>query len=93
MDLDYWSQVQSELNQVFPDNRFQIDADSAVLTRFLPAEEVIMIDLGLNSEKIEAKSSNFPFLVQFLTLKNMITKLFQNSDFSNFLGIKSEMNQ
>ena len=28
---------------------------------------------------------------QFLTLKNMITKFFQNSNFSDFLGIKSEI--
>ena len=34
MDLDYWSQVQSELNQVFPDNRFRIHVNSAVPSRF-----------------------------------------------------------
>ena len=28
---------------------------------------------------------------QFLTLKNMVTKFFQNSNFSDFLGIKSEI--
>ena len=30
---------------------------------------------------------------QFLTLKNMVTKFFQNSNFSDFLGIKSEISQ
>ena len=71
------------MNQVFPDNRFQIDADSAVLTRVLPAEEVIMVDLRLNSEKNEAKSSDFPFSVQFLTLKIMVTKFSEILAFRN----------
>ena len=35
----------------------------------------------------------FRFLGQFSTLKIMVTKIFQNSDFSYFLGIKSEINQ
>ena len=39
------------------------------------------------------KKSKFHFLGQFLTLKNMVTKLFPNSNFSDFLGIKSEINQ
>ena len=30
---------------------------------------------------------------QFLTLKNMVAKFFRNSNFSDFLGIKSEINQ
>ena len=39
------------------------------------------------------KKSKFHFLGQFLTLKNMVTKFFRNSNFSDFLGIKSEINQ
>ena len=38
-----------------------------------------------------AKISKFRFIGQFLTLKNMVTKFFQNSNFSDFLGIKSEI--
>ena len=38
------------------------------------------------------KKSKFRFLGQFLTLKNMVTKFFRNSNFSDFLGIKSEIN-
>ena len=38
------------------------------------------------------KKSKFHFLGQFLTLKNMVTKFFRNSNFSDFLGIKSEIN-
>ena len=30
---------------------------------------------------------------QFLTLKDMVTKFFKNSNFSDFLGIKSEISQ
>ena len=37
------------------------------------------------------KISKFRFMGQFLTLKNMVTKFFQNSNFSDFLGIKSEI--
>ena len=32
-------------------------------------------------------------LGQFLTLENMVEKFFQNSNFSDFLGIKSEVSQ
>ena len=32
------------------------------------------------------KKSKFHFLGQFLTLKNMVTKFFRNSNFSDFLG-------
>ena len=32
-------------------------------------------------------------LGQFLTLENMVEKFFQNSNFSDFLGIKSEISQ
>jgi len=39
------------------------------------------------------KISKFRFMGQFLTLKNMVTKFFQNSNFSDFLGIKSEISQ
>ena len=39
------------------------------------------------------KISKFCFMGQFLTLKNMVTKFFQNSNFSDFLGIKSEISQ
>ena len=38
------------------------------------------------------KNSKFHFLGQFLTLKNMVTKFFRYSNFSDFLGIKSEIN-
>ena len=33
----------------------------------------------------------FVFLGQFLTLENTVTKFFQNSNFLDFLGIKSEI--
>ena len=39
------------------------------------------------------KYQNFVILGQFLTLENMVEKFFQNSNFSDFLGIKSEINQ
>ena len=39
------------------------------------------------------KKSKFRFLGQFLTLKNMVTKFFPNSNFSDFLGIRSEISQ
>ena len=39
------------------------------------------------------KYQNFIFLSQFLTLKNMMKKFFRNSNFSDFLGIKSEIHQ
>ena len=39
------------------------------------------------------RSQNVVFLDQFLTLKNMAKKFFQNSNFSDFLGIKSEISQ
>ena len=39
------------------------------------------------------KKSKFRFLGQFLTLKNMVTKFFRNSNFSDFLGIRSEISQ
>ena len=39
------------------------------------------------------KKSKFRFSGQSLTLKNMVTKFFRNSNFSDFLGIKSEINQ
>ena len=37
--------------------------------------------------------SKIRFLGQFLTLNNMVLKFFQNSNFSYFLGIKSEIHQ
>ena len=37
------------------------------------------------------KYQKFVFLGQFLTLKNMVKKFFWNSNFSDFLGIKSEI--
>ena len=45
--------------------------------------------------KVHRKNENFRkiFMGQFLTLKNMVTKFFQNSNFSDFLGIKSEISQ
>ena len=36
---------------------------------------------------------NFVFLDQFLMLENMVKKIFRNSNFSDFFGIKSEINQ
>ena len=39
------------------------------------------------------KYQNFGFLGQFSTPKNMIKKFFRNSNFSDFLGIKSEIHQ
>ena len=39
------------------------------------------------------KYQNFVILGQFLTLENMVEKFFQNSNFSDFLGIKSEISQ
>ena len=39
------------------------------------------------------KIAKLIFWGQFLTLKNMVTKFFRNSNFSDFLGIKSEINQ
>ena len=39
------------------------------------------------------RGQKISFLGQFLTLKNMVTKFFRNSNFSDFLGIKSEINQ
>ena len=39
------------------------------------------------------KILKFRFLGPFWLLKNMITKFFENSNFSYFLGIKSEINQ
>ena len=37
------------------------------------------------------KYQNFVILGQFLTLENMVEKFYQNSNFSDFLGIKSEI--
>ena len=40
-----------------------------------------------------AENFKVPFLVQFFTLKTVVEKFFGNSNFSDFLGIKSEINQ
>ena len=37
------------------------------------------------------KYQNFVFWVSFWHLKNMVSKFFRNSNFSDFLGIKSEI--
>jgi len=39
------------------------------------------------------KISKFRFMGQFLTPKNMVTNFIQNSNFSDFIGIKSEISQ
>ena len=42
--------------------------------------------------KSESRTS-VTFKLQFLTLKKMVIKFFRDSNFSDFLGIKSEINQ
>ena len=49
------------------------------------------IDFAIFRKLRGQKKSKFRFLGQFLTLENMVTKFFRNSNFSDFLGIKSEI--
>ena len=44
-------------------------------------------------ENCVGKKTKFCFLGQFLILENIVTKFFRNSNFSDFLGIRSEISQ
>ena len=82
-----------------PDSKFYADYDEKIsFPKFLifqvnsplsNFEFFLTIFPKLRGRKI----SKFRFMGQFLTLKNMVTKFFQNSNFSDFLGIKSEISQ
>ena len=71
-----------------PESQFYADYDEKIsFPKFLIFKVFLTIFPKLRGRKI----SKFRFMGQFSTLKNIVTKFFKNSNFSDFLGIKSEI--
>ena len=78
------SEFYADLNEKYFFSKFSI---FRVIIPLLNFEFNFAISRKLRRQKM----SKFRFLGQFLTLKNMVIKFFRNSNFSDFLGIKSEI--
>ena len=80
-----------------PVTEFYADSDEKIIFQnfdfFLQIAQSMALSLFWQffGKCVGEKYQNFGFLGQFSTPKNMIKKFFRNSNFSDFVGIKSEI--